>query len=418
MNQAPCLRSMHCDDFAQELWTEIEKQRKACKTIIDSKNELIAHIKKALKAKDNEFTKLLKQQTEDIATMLTKMNEQVDSMSQACRCAVHYIPQIVAFVFASWPTDCSTCPWRYCTLRMQIRVLSQNTCANTSCAPLRLQVTCNKQYQQYQLLWPGVHWCRSELEAIEEAYMKGRETHLTQCQAEMTQMLEHIKERSRTSWSGIWPWLRAIRSSSLTCRCVGMYFIVVIHPCAMCGVRGLQRALAVFLDTCIDTKVLLFTLLPRGHDTMFSLQVELGRSTFGKALIHVCRSMTHKITTVSKCAWKSIARRWSSTWRPCLQPISSTSRNWTTTTACLWSVITRTQRRSTSRSARLLASGTCSPPSRLGTQLLLHTMPPLLDSWCAKGRHRSHFYRISTVAHCCRVCSVHGMPFYEMCAVA
>ena len=72
---------------SQDLWKEIEEQRKACDAIIQSKDSLITHIKKELKVKDNDFTKLLKQQAEDVNTLLAKMNEQIDSMSKACRCA-------------------------------------------------------------------------------------------------------------------------------------------------------------------------------------------------------------------------------------------------------------------------------------------------------------------------------------------
>ena len=71
----------------QELWEEIQAQRKACDVIVQSKNDLINHIKKDLKIKDNDFSKLLKQQMDDVGQLLKAMNEQLDSMSHACKCA-------------------------------------------------------------------------------------------------------------------------------------------------------------------------------------------------------------------------------------------------------------------------------------------------------------------------------------------
>jgi hypothetical protein len=72
--------------IAQELWKEIQAQLNACDTVIQSKNDLIAQIKKDLKTKDNEFAKLLKQQSEDIDALLKHMNEQTKTMAEACRC--------------------------------------------------------------------------------------------------------------------------------------------------------------------------------------------------------------------------------------------------------------------------------------------------------------------------------------------
>ena len=65
----------------------MEEQRKSCEAIIESKNTLIAHLRKELKVKVNDLNKLLRQQTEDIAQLITKMHEQAEQMSSACQCA-------------------------------------------------------------------------------------------------------------------------------------------------------------------------------------------------------------------------------------------------------------------------------------------------------------------------------------------
>jgi flagellar hook-basal body complex protein FliE len=63
----------------------MQAQKADCNAIIQSKSELIAHIKKDLKTIDNDFAKLLKQQMDDMNQMLKAMSDQLENMSAACR---------------------------------------------------------------------------------------------------------------------------------------------------------------------------------------------------------------------------------------------------------------------------------------------------------------------------------------------
>lgn len=64
----------------------MQAQKVDCNTIIQSKTDLVTHIKKDLKTMDNDFAKLLKQQMDDMSQMLTAMTEQLENLSGACRC--------------------------------------------------------------------------------------------------------------------------------------------------------------------------------------------------------------------------------------------------------------------------------------------------------------------------------------------
>ena len=66
----------------------MEEQRNACESIIESKNTLVAHLRKELKVKDLDLNKLLRQQTEDISQLITRMHEQAEQMNNACQCAL------------------------------------------------------------------------------------------------------------------------------------------------------------------------------------------------------------------------------------------------------------------------------------------------------------------------------------------
>lgn len=74
--QAPCL---------QDLWNAMQAQKADCDSIINSKTQLIAQIKKDLKTMDNDFAKLLKQQMDDMNSMLKAMGDQLDGVSVVCR---------------------------------------------------------------------------------------------------------------------------------------------------------------------------------------------------------------------------------------------------------------------------------------------------------------------------------------------
>jgi uncharacterized protein YecA (UPF0149 family) len=71
----------------QELWDAMQAQKSDCNSIIQSKTDLINHIKKDLKTMDNDFAKLLKQQMDDMGPMLRAMTEQLENLSSACKCA-------------------------------------------------------------------------------------------------------------------------------------------------------------------------------------------------------------------------------------------------------------------------------------------------------------------------------------------
>lgn len=63
----------------------MQSQKADCDAIIHSKSQLIAQIKKDLKAMDNDFAKLLKQQMDDMNSMMKAMGDQLDGVSAACR---------------------------------------------------------------------------------------------------------------------------------------------------------------------------------------------------------------------------------------------------------------------------------------------------------------------------------------------
>lgn len=60
-------------NMPQELHREIEDQKKACAEIIHSKDALIVDFQVHLKAKDEEYVKALKQQSEDVIELLRRM---------------------------------------------------------------------------------------------------------------------------------------------------------------------------------------------------------------------------------------------------------------------------------------------------------------------------------------------------------
>lgn len=75
--------------WLQDLWNAMEAQKADCDSIINSKSVLIAQIKKDLKTMDNDFARLLKQQMDDMNSMLKAMGEQLDGVSVACRFDAH-----------------------------------------------------------------------------------------------------------------------------------------------------------------------------------------------------------------------------------------------------------------------------------------------------------------------------------------
>mmetsp|Transcript_35004 Transcript_35004/g.99216 ORF Transcript_35004/g.99216 Transcript_35004/m.99216 type:complete len:688 (-) Transcript_35004:130-2193(-) len=70
-------------EVPQDLHGEIEKQRRSCAKIVQSKNELISEIKSELKGKDDEYVRVLKKQAEDIDVILHFMTAQFHEMKEA-----------------------------------------------------------------------------------------------------------------------------------------------------------------------------------------------------------------------------------------------------------------------------------------------------------------------------------------------
>lgn len=67
-------------DIPQELNEQLEFQKKACQQIIDTKDRRIRDFQQELKNKDEEYIKMLKQQSADITSIIAKMRDQYQTM--------------------------------------------------------------------------------------------------------------------------------------------------------------------------------------------------------------------------------------------------------------------------------------------------------------------------------------------------
>jgi len=67
-------------EIPQELLAEIELQRDSCERIIQSKDRLIKEFKAELKAKDDEYVKSLKKQSDDVELLLERMTRQFTAL--------------------------------------------------------------------------------------------------------------------------------------------------------------------------------------------------------------------------------------------------------------------------------------------------------------------------------------------------
>lgn len=67
-------------EIPQELHFEIQTQMGTCNTIIKSKDDLIGEFQRQLRAKDEEYVKTLRQQSEDIETLLQKIRREYREM--------------------------------------------------------------------------------------------------------------------------------------------------------------------------------------------------------------------------------------------------------------------------------------------------------------------------------------------------
>lgn len=75
-------------DIPQELNEQLEFQKKACQLIIDTKDRRIRDFQQELKNKDEEYIKMLKQQSADITSLNSKMRDQYHTMRR------HYEQQL------------------------------------------------------------------------------------------------------------------------------------------------------------------------------------------------------------------------------------------------------------------------------------------------------------------------------------
>jgi len=75
-------------DIPQELNDQLQFQKNACQQIIDTKDRRIRDFQQELKNKDEEYIKMLKQQSSDITGIIAKMREQYQTMRR------HYEQQL------------------------------------------------------------------------------------------------------------------------------------------------------------------------------------------------------------------------------------------------------------------------------------------------------------------------------------
>eukprot|EP00746_Dinoflagellata_sp_MGD_P161331 gnl/MRDRNA2_/MRDRNA2_88425_c0_seq1.p1 gnl/MRDRNA2_/MRDRNA2_88425_c0~~gnl/MRDRNA2_/MRDRNA2_88425_c0_seq1.p1 ORF type:complete len:684 (+),score=248.70 gnl/MRDRNA2_/MRDRNA2_88425_c0_seq1:133-2184(+) len=75
-------------DIPQELNDQLQLQKDQCQAIVDSKDRRILEFQTELKNKDEEYIKVLKQQSTDISNLITKMREQYNTLRK------HYDEQL------------------------------------------------------------------------------------------------------------------------------------------------------------------------------------------------------------------------------------------------------------------------------------------------------------------------------------
>ena len=114
-------------EIPQELLHEIEVQREACDRITQSKDRLIKDFRLELKAKDDEYIKSLKKQSEDVDTLLERMGRQFTALRRAYEDELEEVE--TAFMQVEWRPDRArrdargtwsrTAVWFWPTPRMQ-----------------------------------------------------------------------------------------------------------------------------------------------------------------------------------------------------------------------------------------------------------------------------------------------------------
>jgi dynein regulatry complex protein 1 len=84
-------------NMPQQLYQEIESQKKACGDIIASKDNLIREFKKQLKVKDEEYVKALKKYGDDVEELLRRTRKEIRELQQ------HYEVCVRGMLQASQP---------------------------------------------------------------------------------------------------------------------------------------------------------------------------------------------------------------------------------------------------------------------------------------------------------------------------
>ena len=77
--------SLYQIKIPQELAKEIELQKDACRKVIEIKDQLVEELKSQLRDKEEEYVKSLKDQTDDIDTLIVEMHSRTKKMVKAYR---------------------------------------------------------------------------------------------------------------------------------------------------------------------------------------------------------------------------------------------------------------------------------------------------------------------------------------------
>lgn len=72
-------------EVPQELHQEMQSQQAGCDEIIASKDAIVADMRAQLHQKDDEYVRMLKQQGEDVDSLLASMQKQLEEMQEAYR---------------------------------------------------------------------------------------------------------------------------------------------------------------------------------------------------------------------------------------------------------------------------------------------------------------------------------------------
>ena len=89
-------------EVPQELHQEMQSQQAACDEIIASKDAIVADMRAQLHQKDDEYVRMLKQQGEDVDSLLASMQKQLEDMQEAYRDELTQIDEAYMQVVMPW----------------------------------------------------------------------------------------------------------------------------------------------------------------------------------------------------------------------------------------------------------------------------------------------------------------------------